>query len=227
MNNIEMPQADSCMNTGCNIEVETPCPSLWDSHLLPTFVVCSVRLDPMQKSKTSVAKCNCHGSLPVCVNCKTMARGWLGHSPNMIAWMLMIAPTVTSTTNHYPAPCRPTCCCVRSRPSLCLFLGGLPRLCCLDEDPRASRPSWAQATGARVAAGVPPCCVPACSLMKHPWLGETPIEIQARRPSLSTDVSFCSLPIHVHAILPSCVCLACIHIHVVQSDEIMACGKWS
>ena len=40
------------------------------------------------------------------------------------------------------------------------------------------------------AAG-PPCCVPHGFSMKHPWLFETNIEVQAKRPSLSTDVSFC------------------------------------
>ena len=189
--------------------------------------VCPLRLELIYKSKTSMAKCSCHGSPPVCVNCNTMARGRLGHISNMISWMPMIAPTVISTTNDYLAPCRPTCCFVRSRTALCLFVGGMPRLCCLDEDPRASRRSCRQATGARVAAAVPPCCVPACSLMKHSWLGEAPIEIQAKRPSLSTDVSSCSLLIHVHAIPAFGACLACIHIHVVHSADTMACGKWS
>ena len=37
-NNIEMLEADSCMNTGCKTEGGTARPGLRDSHLLPTLV---------------------------------------------------------------------------------------------------------------------------------------------------------------------------------------------
>ena len=88
-------------------------------------------------------------------------------------------------------------------------------------------PVMALASGALVAADVPPCCVPACSLMNHPWLGEPPNESRAKRPSLSTEVSCCHLPNHVHAMSAFCVCLHGVHMHEVESAELMGCGKWS
>ena len=41
----------------------------------------------------------------------------------------------------------------------------------------------------RAHASVPPCCVPLGFSMKHPWLGETPMKVPAKRLPFTTNGS--------------------------------------